>query len=558
MPTIEDIDLHVRSYRSALKSSLEITINSLTQPHLRLKPILHPLCQQPKQLDTSALIYSLLRLPPQVDKTRLVLIGQNPRVFSDAGYQDIETNWKKVNASARRRSSLYSSKKKILAVFAASISDVDDLTNILIAFQYQWNRLHFLLRELYPKSIILTKAIKENHLANDLNLNQNDYSSLITAFGPKYHLRLRRIYRHTLDLRLRLLAGSWLDYTKTTQRWWKNIATAVSPSLHLSRQHIYFVSSNLHSLLNLFTGFPIHYQKEIIKQIQTSRPDLFATWQQILSGDSPLHQNDFLYYVSRYLLPTVGYSENFLSTQKKLDIMTIPSEHYVDINTQIFPIKNLLRSQFLDSRLKISRPKKIETSDAIIFNIDYPLGFSAYHILSETMQNVASVRGVYILGKSAVLNSEIGDIQIPRLVFDEHTQNSFIFKNCFNSYFPFVNRQGSILTNQKAVSVLGTFLENEALLKKYSENNITIIEMESGPFLNAICESTYDQQTPKNTIIDLNTAPFDIGIINYTSDTPYSQAKNLGSTRLDLNGVEPVYLGTLAILQRIINLEEQL
>ena len=174
------------------------------------------------------------------------------------------------------------------------------------------------------------------------------------------------------------------------------------------------------------------------------------------------------------------------------------------------------------------------------------------------MENVARVKGVYITGKAAVLNSEIGDIQIPRLVFDEHTQNTYMFNNCFNNFFPYTNNQGSILTNQKAVSVLGTYLENEALLQKYSENNLTIIEMESGPYLGAVAEATYDQPTPRNTIIDLNPAPMDIGIINYTSDTPYSKAKNLGTQHLTLDGVEPVYLASLAILQRIINLEEDI
>jgi len=166
--------------------------------------------------------------------------------------------------------------------------------------------------------------------------------------------------------------------------------------------------------------------------------------------------------------------------------------------------------------------------------------------------------GVYILGKAAVLNSEIGDIQIPRLVFDEQSQNSYIFKNVFNTFFPFNNRQGSILTNQKSVSVLGTFLENDSLLRKYSQNDLTVIEMESGPYLSAVTEATYDTRTPQKTLVDLNSAPFELGIINYTSDTPYSQAKNLGAGSLALSGVEPVYLGSLAILQRIINLEESL
>jgi hypothetical protein len=192
----------------------------------------------------------------------------------------------------------------------------------------------------------------------------------------------------------------------------------------------------------------------------------------------------------------------------------------------------------------------------LIFNIDYPLGFAAYHILNEVLENVASVKGVYVLGKAAVLNSEIGDIEVSRVVFDEHTQNTYMFKNCFNSFFPFVNNQGSILTNQKAVSVLGTFLENDALLKKYSENNLTCVEMESGPYLSAITEATYDQQLPRNSIVDLNSAPLDIGIINYTSDNPYSLNRTLGDGFLGLSGLESVYLGSLAILQRIINLEE--
>ena len=101
-------------------------------------------------------------------------------------------------------------------------------------------------------------------------------------------------------------------------------------------------------------------------------------------------------------------------------------------------------------------------------------------------------------------------------------------------------------------------MENEALLKKYSENDLTVVEMESGPYLSAITEATYDQQLPRSTIVELNQAPLDVGIINYTSDTPYSQAKNLGAGSLNLNGIEPVYLGSLAILQRIINLEESI
>jgi hypothetical protein len=325
----------------------------------------------------------------------------------------------------------------------------------------------------------------------------------------------------------------------------------------MSRQQIYFVSSNTHSLLNLYTGFALKHQSKIINFIRHRRPDLYQVWQQIKSGQSLLHPHELLYYSLRFYLQQYSATTEFKQLQSSLGIITIPPTHYLDLNVQIFPLKDLLRSRFRDPRLKILRPQILKQSPALVFNIDYPLGFTAYHVLNEILENVSQVKGVYILGKSAVLNSEVGDIQIPRLVFDEHSQNTYLFKNCFNTFFPFPNQQGSILTNQKAVSVLGTFLENEALLKKYSQNNLTVIEMESGPYLSAISEAVYDQKSPQSTIVDLHSAPLDIGIINYTSDTPYSRAKNLGITHLSLNGAEPVYSSTLAILQRIINLEEQ-
>lgn len=550
MSSIESIDLNVRSYRSALKSSLEITVNSLTNSHLKMDSILHPYGNKPDVVDISALVYTLLRLPQNLDKTKLVVMGQSPEVFSDAGYPNI-TSWVKCHPTARRAVRYFNSSTSTLASVISSISDVDDIVNSLVAYQSEWNKLHHLLKLHYPHLFQLKKALKNQSIIKTLNLPPEDWQKLCLALGKNYSLRFTRIYRLHHNLRLRLLAGSWIDYTKTTQLWWRNIEP------HLARHPIYFVSSNTHSLLNIITGQAVASKNDLLKLAKNHHPDLENIWQNIQTSESFLHQNDFLYYLSKYMVDNQKYQQDWQKLQNKLDILSIPPTHYLNSTLQIFPVSSLPKSKFLDSRLKISSALALQRSSALIINIDYPLGFAAYHVLSEVLENINDIRGVYILGKAAVLNSEIGDIQIPRLNFDEHTQNSYIFKNCFNSFFPFPNNQGSILTNQKSVSVLGTFLENQALIDKYSENNLTVIEMESGPYLNAVTEACYDQQTPRGTIVDLNSAPFDLGVINYTSDTPYSQAKNLGAGSLNLSGLEPVYLGSLAILQRIINLEEQ-
>lgn len=552
---IDTIELNVGTYRSALKSTLEVTINSLTNSHLHMDSILHPYGQNPDQFDTSAFIYSTFRLPSIIDKAEKVIIGQNPEVFSQNGFTNVD-DWPRVTSPGRRRTTHFNPNSKIMASFAASISDIDDLTNILIAYQTEWNKLHLILRHFYKNYSSLKKDLGSAEFLNKINVPYVDWLSLKTSLGVNWKIRIKRIFFHTTNLRIRLLAGSWLDYTKTAQLWWRNISQTLGSKYDLVNQDIYFVSSNTHSLLNIYTGFALKHQKLILDHIQHEHPDLYKIWLSIKNKEHYINANDFLYFAFKSVISEPTIKIEFEKYQRKLGIITIPNSPYLDVNLQIFPVKNFLKSKYLDPRLNITKPSLIKKSKALIFNIDYPLGFAAYHILAETMENVGHVKGVYILGKAAVLNSEIGDVEVPRVVFDEHSQNTYMFRNCFNTFFPFPNNQGSILTNQKAVTVLGTFLENAALIDTYFKNNLTIIEMESGPYLSAITEATYDQPNPRSTIVDLNNCPIDIGIINYTSDTPYSQAKNLGSHKLAINSVEPVYLGSLTILQRIIEQEE--
>ena len=47
-------------------------------------------------------------------------------------------------------------------------------------------------------------------------------------------------------------------------------------------------------------------------------------------------------------------------------------------------------------------------------------------------------------------------------------------------------RFGSGLDNQRAVSVLGTFLQNRGYLDFYYREAFTVVEMEAGPYCSAI------------------------------------------------------------------------
>ena len=192
-------------------------------------------------------------------------------------------------------------------------------------------------------------------------------------------------------------------------------------------------------------------------------------------------------------------------------------------------------------------------SDAVIVNIDYPLGMGAYHILRQVAEAVDNLAGVYVLGKAATLNGDIGDVLIVDFVHDEHTGNTYSFDNAFSytDVAPFLER-GSVLDNQRAVTVKGTFLQNREYLDLFYRESYTVVEMEAGPYLSALYEATYVSRHPLGEAVHFRRLPLEFGVVHYASDTPYTRARTLGSRSLSFEGVDSTYASAVAILRRIL------
>ena len=112
-----------------------------------------------------------------------------------------------------------------------------------------------------------------------------------------------------------------------------------------------------------------------------------------------------------------------------------------------------------------------------------------------------------------------------------------------------------MLDNQKAVSNKGTFLQNRAYLDFYYRANYSVVEMEAGPYLDAVYESLYMTRYPTGDNINFAKLPFDLGIIHYAADTPYTRGKNLGAGSLSYYGMDSTYAATVAIARRIFDHE---
>lgn len=61
-----------------------------------------------------------------------------------------------------------------------------------------------------------------------------------------------------------------------------------------------------------------------------------------------------------------------------------------------------------------------------------------------------------------------------------------------------------------------------------------------------------------NDNVNVSRPAFDLGIIHYASDTPYTQARTLGAWGLDYWGTDATYASAIVVARRILQQEAAL
>lgn len=556
----EEIELYIRTYYSLLRSSHAVQLDALVEAHVAMNSSLHVNARQPTP-DASALFYAIMRLPLCMADVDLVVMGQTDRVFRDYGYEDIET-WESSSAPARRRRMAFDG-QHTLAAYIASRSDIDDLIPILVAYQIEWNKLHGLLQPTSSQAILAAYSANATlartaDLAKVLSVSPDELSRLQEAWGSQMIPTLEKIASAPKRIMLRLLAGTYINYQRATSDWWFNVRQSV-PSVVLEDRPVYFVSSNVHAIPNLLSGFALQEEDEVLDYVDRANdPALKAEYDYVRVREELNNKNNFLYYALRRYSTLPEVDRRRREVEEAVGITRVSSLHGFDIEAQVIEL-NKLDLDSIDPRLVCCGEDGMDPlmdSEAVIVNIDYPLGMAAYHVLAKISQYVTRMQGIYVIGKAATLNARVGDVLIANVVYDEHSQNSYMFGNCFTAsdVIPYLTLT-SVLDNQKVVSVRGTFLQNARYMDVFYREGYSIVEMESGPYLSAIYEMVRAQRHPVDEIVNLYIAPFDIGFLHYASDTPMSKGRNLGAGRLSYLGAEPTYATAVATLRRIFSLE---
>ncbi|HEY1958856.1 MAG TPA: hypothetical protein VGH28_24760 [Polyangiaceae bacterium] len=545
----DEIDLYVRTYTSLLRSSGRVRVRAFEEAHAYCNSSLHPraLSVEP---DVSAFAYAAARLPVEMPRVKLVVLGQSHELFEAARF-DVRT-WPVVRTRGRRRPLRFDG-KTTLGAFIASVSDIDDLIPIVTAYQVEWNKMNARLRR--------ATTLDDAAVSASLGLDEGGLETLKAAFGPgAYESGIAAVSRAEIDLSVQMLASSYSQFQRAAQRWWSGVEPSYVRKVHPRRPPVYFVSSNTHAIANLLGGYTSSHREELVSFIRASNPEGLAPHLDAALAAKDEHEiSGMLHYALRSFIHADASGKRMDAVrafEAESGLVHLSGPGHVDVDVQIVDLAKIDPSR-MDPRLLVPGLERLARSEALIVNIDYPLGMAAYHLLSRLGQGVGEMRGVYVMGKAATLNGRVGDVMLSGNVYDEHTRNTFLFENAFSSkdLEPHL-KHGSVFDNQAALTVRSAFLQNRNYMNAFYRDGYTVLEMEAGPFLSAVYELVNPTRVRSNEIVHLGgRVPFEVGLLHYASDTPYSRRQELLSKSLSYFGVDSTYACAIAIVRRILERE---
>jgi hypothetical protein len=562
-PGKQEIDLFLRAMHTLLRSSGEVQLRALAETYLAMEPSLHVDALE-TTIDLACLTYVTLRLPSCIDRVRHVLLGQTVETYWRRGYLEVE-HWQPVEAPGRRRKMLFDG-AATLAVFIASPSDIDDLVPTLLALEIEWNKLHDRLHR-QPGLLALLEAVPidapapadgHERLLTGLGIDAAGWERLQTIWDGQARARLRTIAAGRRHFGVQLLGGSLNDFRRALHVWWRRVEHGAAGS-DLEARPVYFVSSNTHSLANLLSGFARAHEAELRHFVgQPERRALAALADNLQEQRAPGIYDNYLYYVQRHFLadPAQRHAQAArAAAEVESGITSIKATQALAVDAQVIDLGKLKLDR-IDRRLRIPELEGLGASNALIINVDYPLGYAAYQMLHTVSYHTTVLQGLYVMGKAATLNGRIGDVMIANAFLDEHSGNAYMVNNAFiaQDIAPFL-AFGTALDGQQAVAVRGTFLQNHRYLDELYKAGYTVVEMEAGPFLDALAENTFLDRYPVDQVVNLFAAPYEVGILHYASDTPLSRGNNLGARTLSYFGMDSTYASAVAILRRIFSRE---
>ena len=544
----DEVELYQRTYNTLLRSSGETHLRVLEPAHRAMGSSLHPLADSDEP-DLGAFIYAIRRLPDSVaDRAQLVILGQEREVFETQRHLDRRVaGGRRPGAAAalvrrRRRHARRADRERLRR--RRPDPDAGGLPDRV----EQAARAPARGRAGRP-----TTSPRSEECAEALGGTADDWARLREAWGERFMPRLQLIADQRMNMRLRMLGGTQVGYARMTRRWWQPVhdvarrAGAGGPAALLRQLEHAQPGQHRDRRGARARGGARGVRRGSCPRTTSCATELDA----FREGRTEGSWENFLYFVARLYFDSHGEEGRAGAAALGGGVRRVahPQHHGAAGAGADHPAgeaaarSGWTRGSATWTRRRWRRPRAWSSTSTT------RSALAAYNILREVAVDSAMLRGVYVLGKAATLNADVGDVMLSTVVHDEHSGSTYWLDNAFSvdDIAPDL-RFGSGLDNQRAVTVKSTFLQNRSYLDFYYREAFTVVEMEAGPYCNAIYEIADADRHPVGEAVNFSKLPVDFGIIHYASDTPYTQARTLGARGLSYYGMDSTYASSLAIL----------
>lgn len=503
----------------------------------------------PRIVELDGLEYVMDRMPRGIEKCNRIILT------ADEDFHD--TSFEKITPLKRRRHSYIVSDKEICFVITRGLTEIYDILTQLTFLNIEsqkvkgqicnkeggtcaeWHELEesalrkkklegpALDQAIWNLSIILGRTYREARECYDYfethHKKNGNYNNGL--FSIIYEMGQRIINEHKSEDSLLTIyftpsLQEMIGHHKYATLWAKTLKHHLY-DLGFAERSIHVVSSNMHSIRNLFYG--AGFLKENGKAVPD---DIYEMITKIRTADS-----DITEYASQY-----GLSYLHDTSESNIDVMIIDS-----IKNKAFNLHDAIKYDF--DYLKKEEP--------VIVVIDYAFGTQAFSIMDELLCPCAmedkvisfNFESVNIIGKAGTLAGNKGDIMLATAHVMEGSTNNYIVDNDlavtdFDKNYPI--HVGPMLT------VLGTSLQNRDVLQRFHTSNWKAVglEMEGGHFQRAISAAIIQGHVAKN---------IKTRYAYYASDNPIKNGQTLASGSMGNKGIVPTYLISRVILEKIIN-----
>lgn len=296
---------------------------------------------------------------------------------------------------------------------------------------------------------------------------------------------------------------------------WATKIKSVLQKENLLKRPIHIISANMHSVMNI----------------------LFAPK---IINDS---ENEMDIYKALSMEKNKKLREKIEKTAQQNGMIYLKDNSGANIDVQIFDLDKI-SNNFLSLSNKAEKP--------VLIVMDYAFGEQAFEVMDELLKPYEknnkkthlNVKSISIMGKAGILVGSKGEIMIPTAHMFEGTADNYPIDNDLSKQ-DFMDDNIPVYEGTM-VTVLGTSLQNKDILSFFKNSTWKAIglEMEGAHYQKAI-QSASKIRGNINQDVKVRYA-------YYASDNPLETGSTLASGPLGLKGVEPTYIITKKILNKIL------